>query len=250
MSGRAVAEHPLLHRLCQPHLQGSVGPAGGISIHLDFTLPNADAFGKAANKAERFLLASQAAKLRQALSSFSGCQAWPGLGLLSESPAPWWLHGEVSPLTHCWQGINSKRQDSTMQWGKRKVPCGGSSALCKGARASPWPPGLHVQPLWALLLLPVWWEMPDPLGNWPKAMLARVTRSQGWARRAAVFPAAVQSVGREAAGETCRHHSVLDALFPHPKGHWWSSQRWGGKEGASLSPALRPAGQPGRQTCC
>lgn len=185
--------------------QGSVGPAAGISIHLDFTLPDADAFGKAANKAERFLLALQAAKVRQAPSSFSCCQAWPGLRLHSESPARWRLPGEVSPLTHCWQGINNKRQDSTMQWGKRKVPCGGSSALCKGARASPWPPGLRVQPLWALLLLPVWWEMPDPLGNRPKATLSHLTQSQGWARRAALFPAIVQSVGREAAAEICRH---------------------------------------------
>lgn len=179
MSGRAVAEHPLFRRLCQPHLEGFVGPTAGISIHLDFTLADADAFGKAANKAERFLLALQAAKLRQALSSFSCCQAWPGLGLLSESPARWRLPGEVSPVTHCWQGINNKRQDSTMQRGKRKVPCGGSSALCKGTRASPWPPGLHVQPLWALFLLPVWWEMLDPLRNRPKATLARVTQEPG-----------------------------------------------------------------------
>lgn len=66
-----------------------------------------------------------------------------------------------------------------MQWEKRKVPCGGSSALCKGARASLWPAGLHVQPLWALLLQPVWWERPDPLGNQPKAALSCVTQSQG-----------------------------------------------------------------------
>lgn len=66
-----------------------------------------------------------------------------------------------------------------MQQGKRKVPCGGSSALCKGARASPWPPGPRVRPLWALLLLPVWWEMPDPLRNGPVAALARVIQSQG-----------------------------------------------------------------------
>lgn len=80
MSGRAVAEHPLLHRLSQLRLKGFVRPTGGISIHLDYTLPDADAFGKATNKAERFLLALQAAKLRQALSSFSCCQALPGLG--------------------------------------------------------------------------------------------------------------------------------------------------------------------------
>lgn len=107
-----------------------------------------------------------------------------------------------------------------------------------------------MQPLWALLLLPVWWEMPDPLRNRPKATLSHVTQSQGWAKRAALFPAAVQSVGREAAGETCRHHWVLDPLFPHHEGHCWSSQGGEGKEGASLSPALHPAGQPGRRTCC
>lgn len=78
MSSRAVVEYLLLRRLCQPRLEGFVGPTGGISIHLDYTLP--DAFGNATNKAERFLLASQAAKLRQALSSFSCCQALPGLG--------------------------------------------------------------------------------------------------------------------------------------------------------------------------
>lgn len=80
MSGRAVTEHPLLHRLCQSHLEGFVGPTGGILIHLDYMLPDADAFGKATNKAERFLLAPQAAKLQPALSSFSCCQALPGLG--------------------------------------------------------------------------------------------------------------------------------------------------------------------------
>lgn len=79
-SGRAVVEHPLLRRLCQPCLEGFVGATGGILIHLDYTLPDADAFGKATNKAERFLLAPQAAKLRQALSSFSCCQALLGLG--------------------------------------------------------------------------------------------------------------------------------------------------------------------------
>lgn len=34
----AMAEHPLLYRPCQPHLEGSVGPTGGISIHLDSKL--------------------------------------------------------------------------------------------------------------------------------------------------------------------------------------------------------------------
>lgn len=75
-----------------------------------------------------------------------------------------------------------------MQRGKRKVPCGGSSALCKGTRASPWPPGLHVQPLWALLLLPVWWEMPDPLRNQPKATLARVTQEPGVGKEGSCVP--------------------------------------------------------------
>jgi len=79
-SSSAVVEHPLLRRLCQPRLKAFAGPTGGISIHLDYTLPDADAFGKAANKAERFLLAPQAAKLRQALSSGSCCQALLGLG--------------------------------------------------------------------------------------------------------------------------------------------------------------------------
>lgn len=120
MSRMAMAEHPLLCRLCQPHLEGSVGHTGGISIHLDSTLPDADEFGKAANKAERFLLALQAAKLQQALSSFSCCQAWPGLRLHSESPAPWRLPGEVSPVTLCWQGINNKMQDSDNAIGKGK----------------------------------------------------------------------------------------------------------------------------------
>lgn len=51
-----------------------------------------------------------------------------------------------------------------MQCGKKKVPCGGSSALCEAARASPRPPGPHARPLWAPILLPVWWETPDPRG--------------------------------------------------------------------------------------
>lgn len=88
-----------------------------------------------------------------------------------------------------------------MQWGKRKVPCGSSSALCKGARASPWPPGPHAQPLWALLLLPVWWEMPDPLGNQPAAVLARVIRSQGRARRGSCIPSRSAKCGE---GGGCR----------------------------------------------
>lgn len=148
-SSSAVVEHPLLAML-----EGCEGPAGGISIPLDYTLPDADAFGKAA-KQKRFLLAPRAAKLRQTPSPLSCCQALPGWDLLSEQPAQCWLPREVSPLTHCWQGINNKRQDSTMQRGNRRVPCGGSSA-------SPWPPGPRVQPLGALLPLPVWWEMPDP----------------------------------------------------------------------------------------
>lgn len=91
-------------------------------------------------------------------------------------------------MTHCWQGINNERQDSAMQRGRRKVPCGGSLALCKDVRASPRPPGPHVQPLCALLLLPVWWERPDPLGNRPTAAPARV--AQSWVGRgAAAFPA-------------------------------------------------------------
>lgn len=89
---------------------------------LGFQAADADAFGKAANKAERFLLALQAAKLQQALSSFSCCQAWPGLRLHSESPAPWRLPGEVSPVTLCWQGINNKTQDSDNAVGKEKGP--------------------------------------------------------------------------------------------------------------------------------
>lgn len=71
-----------------------------------------------------------------------------------------------------------------------------------------------MQPRWALLLLPVRWEMPDPLGNRPKATLSQVTQSQGWARRAALFPAAVQSVGREAAAETCGHHRCRSRSAP------------------------------------
>lgn len=47
-----------------------------------------------------------------------------------------------------------------------------------------------------------------------------------------MFPATVQSAGREVAGETCRHHSVPDSLFPHHEGHWWSSQRQGGEGGS------------------
>lgn len=90
-----------------------------------------------------------------------------------------------------------------MQRGRRKVPCGGSLALCKDVRASPRPPGPRVQPLCTLLLLPVRWERPDPLGN------------RSWVgRRGGCVPSAAQSAGMEAAGETRRHHWVPGPLPP------------------------------------
>jgi len=119
-----------------------------------------------------------------------------------------------------------------VQRGKRKVPCGGSSALCKGARASPWPPGPRVRPLWAPLPLLGWWETPDPLGNQPTAALARAIRSRGEHGGAAAFPAAVHSAGREAAGETRRPRWVPDPLSPRHEGHWRSSRRQGGEGGS------------------
>lgn len=157
-------------------------------------------------------------------------------------------------MTHCWQGINNERQDSAMQRGRRKVPCGGSLALCKDVRASPRPPGPRVQPLCALLLLPVWWERPDPLGNRPAAAPARVARS--WVGRgAAAFPARRRVLGwrwprMEVAGETRRHHSVPGPLSPRLEGTGGAAGGEEGKEGASLSPASRPAGRPGHRTYC
>lgn len=47
-----------------------------------------------------------------------------------------------------------------------------------------------------------------------------------------MFPAAVQSAGREAAGETRRHRAALDPLSPRHHGHWQSSRRRG-REGGS-----------------
>lgn len=119
-----------------------------------------------------------------------------------------------------------------MQWGKRKVPCGGSSALCKGTRASPWPPGLHVQPLWALLLLPVWWEMPDPLRNQPKATLARVTQEPGVGKEGSCVPSRSAKCGEGGGWRDLQ--APLGARFslPHHEGHWWSSQRQGGEGGS------------------
>lgn len=157
-------------------------------------------------------------------------------------------------MTHCWQGINNKRQDSAMQCGKKKVPCGGSSALCEGARASPRPPGPHAQPLWAPLLLPVWWETPDPRG---------------------CAGACDTEPGGSGAGDTGRVRRGIARSRPRCKvqGGRWLERPGGtkrcwirsppittgtgraagggeGKEGASLSPALHPAGRPDHRTCC
>lgn len=153
-------------------------------------------------------------------------------------------------MTHCWQGINNERQDSAMQRGKRKVPCGGSLALYKDVRASPRPPGPRVQPLWALLLPPVRWERPDPLGNRPAAALARVARSgvgeEGWPPsqpRCKVL--GWRWPGRPEGTARCRVRSP-----PVWRGTGGAAAGEEGKEGAGLSPALRPAGRPGHQTCC
>lgn len=71
-----------------------------------------------------------------------------------------------------------------------------------------------MQPLWPLLLLPVWWEMLDPVRNQPKATLPRVRQEPGVGKEGSCVPSRSAKCGE---GGGWRHlQAPLGARFSLP----------------------------------